>query len=121
RTQDPGFSTQDVAVASFELPVGSYNAQRTRTFFSRLVQDLSSTPELKISGLAAQEPLSNSRSRTAFRLPEEGKDKNKLILFLEASAGYFDVLRIPIVSGRNFLPSDADRHTILINETAARR
>ena len=37
------------------------------------------------------------------------------------SGGYFDVLRIPILWGRNFLPSDTGGRPVIVNETFARR
>jgi ABC-type antimicrobial peptide transport system permease subunit len=40
---------------------------------------------------------------------------------VEVSAGYFDALRIPIVAGRNFEPSDSRRDVLVISESMARR
>ena len=37
------------------------------------------------------------------------------------SGAYFEVLRIPIVSGRNFLPSDTGSQPVIVNEAFARR
>ena len=34
--------------------------------------------------------------------------------------GYFDVLGISIVAGRNFMPKDRNRDVVLVNETFAR-
>jgi hypothetical protein len=53
-------------------------------------------------------------------MPGEDENKSRTVLLHEVSAGYFDVLRIPIVLGRNFQPGEADRNIILINETMAK-
>lgn len=121
RTQDPGFSINDVAVVSVELPAGSYDGPRTRAYFSELVRGLKSQPGMRPLGVAGRAPLSSGKSFTSFRLPGEDQTKDRLILFHDVSAGYFDVLRIPIIAGRNFAPGDPDRKVVLINETAANR
>ncbi len=121
RTQDPGFAVGGIDVVTFELPVRSYDPPRLRAFSSQLLKDLEGAQDLAPYGLAAQEPLSNSRNMTWFRKPGEDRDQQRVITLQQVSAGYFDVLRIPIVAGRNFTPADAGSQAILINETMARR
>ena len=121
RVQDPGFAIRDVAVASFELPAGSYDANRTRAFFAQLAQDLESIPDLQPVGMTRIVPLGSNHSYTNFHLPGEDDKQDKLVMFHEVSAGYFDVLRLPIVTGRNLQTADTERDAIVINETMARR
>jgi predicted permease len=121
RVQDPGFAVRDVAVASFELPASAYDAKRSRAFYAQLEQDLESIPELQPIGMTRTVPLGNSHNYTSFHLPGEGDKQDRPIVFQEVSSGYFDVLRLPIVAGRNLQPADTDRDAILINETMARR
>jgi predicted permease len=121
RVQDPGFAIRDVAVASFELPAGSYDAMGTRAFFAQLAQDLESIPDLQPVGMTRIVPLGSNHSYTNFHLPGEDDKQDKLVMFHEVSAGYFDVLRLPIVAGRNLQPADTERDAIVINETMARR
>jgi predicted permease len=121
RTHDLGYRVQDVAVISFELPASSYDAKRTHEFYSQLIGDLSAAGETGRFGVTAREPLAHSHWNTSFRLPGEAEKTAHDIEFQEVSAGYFDVLGIPIVAGRNFQPADAARHAVVINETMARR
>jgi len=121
RQQDPRFSVSDIAVMSFELPADAYSAARLEILFSGLVRDLESVPELQPCGLTALAPLSRGRDFTSFRLPTENENQERLILHLGVSAGYFDVLRIPIVVGRNFKPADRASGSIIINQTMAKR
>ncbi len=121
RHQDPGFAIRDVASVSFDLPANAYDAPRTRAFFAQLTRDLEALPGLQPIGLTRTEPLSSSRSFTNFRLPGEEETQSKPVQFQEVSAGYFDVLQIPIVAGRNLEPADGARNAIVINETMARR
>ena len=121
RTHDPGFAVDGVDVVTFEIPVRSYDSPRLRAFSSQLLNDLEVAAELAPYGLAVQEPLSNSRNLTWFRKPGEDRDQQKTIMFQQVSAGYFEVLHIPIIAGRNFTAADNGSQAILINETMARR
>jgi putative ABC transport system permease protein len=72
-------------------------------------------------GMTRTVPLSSQHNFTSFRLPGENENRDDLVLYHEVSAGYFDVLRLPMVAGRNFEAADAARKVIIINETMARR
>jgi len=119
--QDPRFAIQDVAVVSFEMPASAYNQDNTRAFSSRLFSDLQSAVGAESFALTRDEPLSRSNWNTVFRLPEESEDQRKGVRYQEVSPGYFGILRIPIVAGRDFEPADSGRRVILVNETMARR
>jgi len=121
RLQSPGFSVRDISIVSFELPADAYSASRIETLFSGLVRDLEGVHEVQPFGLATLAPLSRAQNFTSFRLPGENQDQEKLILDLGVSAGYFDVLRIPILTGRNFVPADRADGSIIINQTMAKR
>jgi hypothetical protein len=43
------------------------------------------------------------------------------VLWQEVTAGYFDVLRIPVIAGRNFAPGDDATGAILVNQRLARQ
>jgi len=121
RSQDPGFAIKDVSVISFDLPASSYNGPRKHAFFTQLAREVEGVSEARQFGFASNTPLSNRRQVTSFRKDGESASQQTMVTFLSVSAGYFDVLRIPIVAGRNFEAADQDRKVILINETAARR
>jgi predicted permease len=118
RGQDPGFAIAGVSVVSLEFPARAYDTQRMRGYNAQLMETLKSVPELAPFGLTFREPLGRSQYRTSFRLPGESKDRMRSVEFQEIAAGYFDVLRIPIVAGRDLEFGDEG---ILLNETAARR
>ncbi len=119
--RDPGFHIHDVSVVAFEVPVSSYDSKRTVAFFKQLSKELESLPELRPVGIAAHEPLANSHWSTSFRLPGEPAGTEHIIERNMISAGYFDVLSIPLVAGRNFQPGDEGRHFAVINESMAHR
>jgi predicted permease len=121
RSQDPGFAIKDVSVISFDLPASSYNGPRKHAFFTQLAREVEGVSEARQFGFASNTPLSNRRQVTSFRKDGESASQPAMVTFLSVSSGYFNVLRIPIVVGRNFEPAGQDRKVILINETAARR
>jgi predicted permease len=121
RAMDPGFTIANVSVVSFALPAGAYDRTRTRAFVEQVAQAIASVPGVKAYGFTTHEPLSNSRTMTSFRLPAETEDRERSMLVLDVSPGYFETLRIPLVAGRSFDAADASRRVVLVNETLARR
>jgi putative ABC transport system permease protein len=116
RATDPGFSVQDTASLSVQLPASAYPAPATRTFFQTLSQSLQTLPEAPQFGWSDVEPLGSSRGFTSFRLSGESEKQEKLVAQSSVSAGYFQVLRIPIVAGRNFEAADSGDAVILVNQ-----
>ncbi len=122
RQQDPGFRVDGVSVVSFELPAHDYEAPRAAEFDRQLLSGLSGQ---HIFGITALEPLSNGRWLADFRLAGQPENAARSVVHHEVTAGYFDLLRIPILAGRNlepqdFEPADRDTGAILVNESLAR-
>ncbi len=115
--QDLGFTVSGVSIAQFDLPASSYDAARSRAFFSQLSSDLSAQP-VALTRIA---PLGGGQNWTNFRLPGEPEKQGKVVGVQEVNRGYFDVLQIPLVKGRLFEDADGDRPVVLINEAMARR
>ena len=120
-TRDPGFAVRDVSVISFELPAHAYSFDRTREFFAQLLESLKNTPGIGPVGLAAREPLSGAHSQRFVNLPSQSRQQAKLVEYQEVSPGYFDVLQIPFVAGRNAEPGDERSRGILVNQAMARQ
>ncbi len=118
--QDPGFRIDQVTVASLELPAAAYSGQRAKIFTSQLQNALAETGGLPASGLASDVPMENSRTFTDIRRTGEPPGRERIVQMHDVTGGYFEVLRIPLVAGRNFTPGDAGRQVVLLNETAAR-
>lgn len=121
REHDPGFRIRDVAVISFEVPVSSYDSKRTVEFYTELSEQLNGLPEIQPVAITAREPLANSHWAMTFHLPSEPPSTEHDIEYQQISAGYFEILGIPIVLGRNFQPGDEARPVVVVNESMARR
>jgi len=118
--QDPGFRIQPVTVASLELPAAVYNGARAEAFTTQL-QDALADASMPATALASDAPMANSHSWTSMRASGEAEDRNRLVQIHQVTSGYFDVLGIPLVAGRNFTREDLGRLVVLLNETGARR
>jgi predicted permease len=122
-TFDPGFAVNDVTAVSFELPPGAYDDARKRAFFADLSDALRGLPANTIDafGFATWEPTFIRRGyQTPIHLPDQTLAQAKMVTNVDVSPDYLNVLRIPIVAGRNFEASDA-RLVAIINETMARQ
>lgn len=113
---DPGFAVNDVNVLSFELP-SAYDAARSTALFADLAAALDELPAATV-GLAGRAPLDPRRDIAFVRL--HGTSDATPTPYLKVSPGYFDVLGIRIVAGRNFQSAETTG-SALINESMARR
>jgi predicted permease len=120
RQMDLGFAIDEVAVARVALPAEAYDRVRAQAFLAEL------TAALRAAGVdtfavASNEPLGDGSSRTGIRRPDEGDDRAQTIEYVEVSPGYFGMLRVPLVAGRDFDERDSGRPVAILNESAARR
>ena len=118
-SRDPGFTVEDVSVISFELPPHVYNFERTRGFFAELLQSVQNMPGVGPVGLSVREPFSGAHPRRTVSLPGQLQQQARLVEYQEVSSGYFEVLRIPFLAGRNVESGDERSHGILVNRAMA--
>jgi putative ABC transport system permease protein len=116
---DPGFTIDGVTAMALDMPASAYGRGHTQVFVRQLMADLDATPDLAPWGLTMDAPLANGQTSTAFHL--NGETQEQPVLVHEVSRGYFEVLRIAVLAGRNFAAGDAARQSIVINETMAKR
>jgi predicted permease len=116
---DPGFLINGISVVSLHLPASEYAGPRTKAFAQQLQAQLESAG----SGLAICElaPLANSHRQIGFHLPGEDSQTGHWTEFNGVGSGYFDVLGIPLLAGRTFIPADAGGKVAIVNEAMARR
>jgi predicted permease len=119
RGLDLGFSYRDVEIATLELRPDTYDDARLQTLMTNVTVALAQ-PAIASFAFTASEPFGEGSSSTSVRLPAESQDRARRIGFLTVSPGYFDVLRIPVSTGRDFARSDLGRPVAVINESMAR-
>ncbi|ABF39987.1 ABC efflux pump, inner membrane subunit [Candidatus Koribacter versatilis Ellin345] len=132
RQMDPGFIAEGVAVASFDLSTAGYNARQADDFCTRLREKLEHTPSVTAVSYDDSLPLGSSGGNWEDleiqgyvpRLNENMKIYRDLI-----SPGFFDLMKIPLLAGRDFdlhdsatrLHDDPIQKVMIVNQEFVRR
>jgi len=126
QTIDPGFETEDIFMLSTHLGLHDYGEARATVFFDEAVRRLEGLPEIEKAALADKLPLGAGVStRTispAGQEPERAADWPALDSST-VSPGFFEVMDIPLMQGRDFAATDGAGAggVVILNETAARQ
>jgi putative ABC transport system permease protein len=129
---DPGFDPVNVLTATVDLDWSEYaqghdtDPQAMVDFYRPLLERLASEPGVVAAGVGASFPLSESTPFNAgFRV--EGKPAadgaGPVADFQVASAGWFDAVGVPLLSGRMFRATDepGPPYHVLVSRSLARR
>jgi len=122
---DAGFNRANLVTFGVSLPNATYpNISDRHTFQQRLTWQLAATPGVLSVALAyGLPPFRSIDSNTMTIEGFEGRENgswNTIDYFQAASAGYVEMMGIPVVEGRAFIPSDAAKSVALVNQTLAR-
>jgi putative ABC transport system permease protein len=103
--------------ASQDLP-----ADQKITLQAQLRNEIRSVPGVVAAASSTHVPLSGAMWSHFFRVPAASGDKRKASRFAYVSPGYFETLRIPLRSGRDFLDRDNARaqRVMVVNESFVR-
>lgn len=120
-----GLRPENVLTFNVGLPEVKYKYDRQTQFFVDLKSRLEATPGVQAASTIFPLPLSGDRFSISFEIegrPMDPKDHPSADFFT-TGAGYFRVMGIPIIKGRDF--DDRDKHgatpVIIITETFARQ
>ena len=126
---DPGFRMDHLVRMKIALPDVAYRrGAQTDRFFETLLRDAASLPGVRSTALVSRFPLHDGPLTSAVLVEgaayAEG-DQLPSAQYRLASAGYFRTMGIPVMAGREFLPTDKADSTsqlvAVINRTAAMR
>ncbi len=123
---DPGFRAEDVAVMQLALPQARYDGAAQARFYESLVARLAADGRVQAAAVVFPTPLVNNSASAQYqvdvgpRVPQAERPNARLAAI---SAGYFSVLRIPVLRGRPFTEADmADGATsVIVNRAFAGR
>ena len=116
-TIDPGYDLDGVAIARVTLPADAYDWARAENFVTELKQALPSSVAAPV-GFVDYAPLQPSSLGASVRRPQDPRDDERRVHLRSVSAGAFDALGIPLVTGRIY--TDQAVSEIVVNETLAR-
>ena len=121
---NPGIRLDDVLTMRLRLPPASDTTRRRPSdYYDRLTTDIGDTPGVLRAATVSSIPFGGF-SISAFdvegRPPADSSERRSAII-QAVTAGYFDVMRVPLVRGRRFAAGDDHnaRRVAIINESAA--
>ncbi|HUL78721.1 MAG TPA: ABC transporter permease [Vicinamibacteria bacterium] len=122
---DPGFDPRNVSVAAFQPSTAGYSAAQGKAFCSRLAERLRSAPGVAGVAYGNMVPLGFGLSPWLEIEPEgyaASRGENMKIYYHAVSPGFFDLLRLPRLEGRDFTEQDDEAPPVMIvNQSFARR
>jgi len=123
---NPGFSPRNLMAFPLTLPPSRYAKPELQAqFYRQVLEHVRAMPEVQAAGVTSYLPLSGA-ARYVFVCPEgrvcEGVGKDPTSAARQVSAGYFETVRTPVLSGRTFSEQDiaGGAPVAVINETAAK-
>ena len=121
---DPGFRTQGILIATMDASLSRYAEADGRRFQRQLMDSLRAIPGVRSAAFAQHVPLGFSSSQSAIEVPGLESTKEQKQMSVErnlVAEGWFDTMRIPIVEGRGFRPTDTvdSPQVAVVNETMA--
>jgi macrolide transport system ATP-binding/permease protein len=121
---DTGFDPTKVLVMSVDVGLSGYNRERGLQFYSELLERVQRLSGVEAVSLATQIALGDgfgATMRAEGYAPKSGEDMGSD--FNQIGPDYFGVMKIPLLEGREFGPTDTTTTlpVAIINQTAARR
>ncbi len=120
QTVDPGFEIKGVASTFLNLTQQGYDRPRAARFMQRFVEQLHGIPGVLEVAQAECAPLAHDFSEDRFTLA--GHSGEIPIEYNHVTPGYFALIDIPIVRGRDFTAAEThDATGVIVTESTARR
>jgi putative ABC transport system permease protein len=117
RAVDPGFRSDNVLVASYQLPLNQYNTQTSAEAFNRAVVDrLASKPGIVAAGITNILPASGLYGGVGYTIEGAPIDtwKLKFAMFAITYGDYFRAMSIPLLDGRYFTTDDRSDSSLVV-------
>jgi predicted permease len=123
---DPGFDGTNVLTASLALPGGAIKRDSLPVFYTQLLDRASALPGVTAASLGSSTPLVGGTSNTKINFLDRPAVEFSLMPYVSgvwATASWFDVLRVPLKSGRMFASTDraGAPSVVLVSEAGARK
>jgi predicted permease len=123
KSLSPGFEVNNLLSFTIDPTLNGYKPDRAKLFYQQLSQSLASLPGVDSASLCIVAPLGfdewdNSVTVEGYS-PKPGEDMNPRFNYI--SPGYFQTLKIPIFTGRDFTDRDTlgAPKTVIVNEKFA--
>ena len=125
RHVDVGFNPRNLLLFRINPAMNRYDEQRTVALYGDLLERIAATAGVRGVALSNPALLSGSVNSTSIFIHGRvyGPDQRDSINRLIVSANFFDLMEIPLLSGRSFTSHDTDTapRVAIINEAAAKK
>jgi predicted permease len=124
-TFDPGFTTQNLLLASLETRGAKLSKEQGQAFYQQAIERVSALPGVSAVSLTRNVPLGGGGSRRTVEIegyqPQPGESTE--LNFNIVGSAYFKTMDIPLVAGRDFNRQDREGSpaVAIINEELAQR
>lgn len=119
----PGFDAGNVLTATAMLrPLEVYGPERQVEFFDRMLAGIGALPGVRHAAVTSSPPMTQFNAVEAGLRADDGPEQSETVAVVSVSAKYFQVLGIPLISGRFFDARDGrdGAKAGIINQTMAR-
>ena len=125
-TFDPGFASERVALARFNLSLSRHTSAQAETFTRHLLDRLANAPGVEVASLGTVVPFQPGGFSGTFVSVagyDPAPDEEMRVDFVFVAPDYFRALGIPVVAGRGVEGTDDEggAPVVVVNETAARQ
>jgi predicted permease len=122
---DPGFERERVALIMLAPSIAAYEDSRARDLLSGVVERARTLPGVEGAALASRMPLGVSVNTNELFVEGVATPEGEApsIDAVTVSSGYFDVMGIPLLQGRDFQEQDDESapRVAIVSDAAARR
>jgi len=118
-----GFDADNAVSVSFlDLQSAALSHDQRIAFQQRLTDEIGSVPGVTAAVSTTRRPFSLGNWAHYFRVTGAGSDERRVSRFTYVGPGYFPLLKIPMLSGRDFAATDnsGSRRVMLVNESFVR-
>ena len=123
KTADTGVALDNLVTFQLSPALSGYDAPRAMAFFDQLLDNLRAMPGVKTAGLSVVPILSGDEWDNSMSVEgHQAKDGEDMQAFMNAlSPGYFAVMGIPLLEGRDFNRTDVKENatTAIVNRKFA--
>ncbi len=122
---DPGFDPHHVVTAKLDLPDNQYRELKKPQFYDQLLPRLKTLPGVESVSAGFPIPLSRNNIGISFTIEgrpvAKGDEPDAPVSIV--TPGFFRTLRIPVLSGRDFLLTDDSKApaVVIVNQAFARK
>jgi predicted permease len=123
KSVDPGFDTHNVLLFGVDPTLPGYKPERIHNLYKDLQTQLAAIPGVISVSYSRLALLDGSLSSSGINIEGQASDSNASSQILSVGPGYFETMRIPLLTGRTFAAPDLDStHAVaIVNQTFARK